>query len=334
MDVYGAFQLCAIGVLAAPVAVRHSSTYFNDPGRNTIFVWVLVLLAGLVSLTVEFYRVDSTLCKHDDHGRPIQSIKGFPYDDLATTRCGYLHCSPDPNEGPYSPIRGGSADNIYIIPAPDKLTFNTATLLAAACCIPAILLLVSMWFKVLEFIWKSSSSKDGDSAADVTEAPAEERDPVNAARPSLQREKHSQSLGNAECLERSNYQPADEPLAEEPATEKARPNRVANAIREYGEIVVFGAAVFVILVLGERNLFSPQIRYQQEPIVSHLAATVHAGSHMYIGQHRPMVTNRRHNISDPRFGISASSRSNGGRETTSRWHRSTSHSGAILHDFR
>lgn len=46
MDVYGAFQLCAIGVLAAPVAVRQSSTYFNDPGRNTIFLWVLVLLSG------------------------------------------------------------------------------------------------------------------------------------------------------------------------------------------------------------------------------------------------------------------------------------------------
>lgn len=51
MDVYGAFQLCAIGVLAAPVAVRQSSTYFNDPGRNTIFVWVLVLLSGTGSQT-------------------------------------------------------------------------------------------------------------------------------------------------------------------------------------------------------------------------------------------------------------------------------------------
>ena len=46
MDVYGAFQLCAIGVLAAPVTVRLSRTYFEDPGRNTIFVWSTIVLAG------------------------------------------------------------------------------------------------------------------------------------------------------------------------------------------------------------------------------------------------------------------------------------------------
>ena len=46
MDVYGAFQLCSIGILAAPVTVRLSSTYFNNPGRNTIFLWTCLLLAG------------------------------------------------------------------------------------------------------------------------------------------------------------------------------------------------------------------------------------------------------------------------------------------------
>jgi hypothetical protein len=48
MDVYGAFQLCAIGILAAPVTVKVSGTYFNDPGRNAIFVWTILLLAGEV----------------------------------------------------------------------------------------------------------------------------------------------------------------------------------------------------------------------------------------------------------------------------------------------
>ena len=46
MDVFGAFQLCAIGVLAAPVNVRLSKKYFNDPGRNAIFGWSALLLAG------------------------------------------------------------------------------------------------------------------------------------------------------------------------------------------------------------------------------------------------------------------------------------------------
>ena len=47
MDVYGAFQLCSIGILAAPVTVRLSRTYFFDPGRNIIFVWTLLILAGV-----------------------------------------------------------------------------------------------------------------------------------------------------------------------------------------------------------------------------------------------------------------------------------------------
>jgi hypothetical protein len=46
MDIYGAFQLCAIGILAAPVTVMLSKTYFNDPGRNTIFLWTFLLLIG------------------------------------------------------------------------------------------------------------------------------------------------------------------------------------------------------------------------------------------------------------------------------------------------
>jgi hypothetical protein len=51
MDVYGAFQLCAIGILAAPLTVRLSKTYFYDPGRNTIFLWTGLILAGKLCLT-------------------------------------------------------------------------------------------------------------------------------------------------------------------------------------------------------------------------------------------------------------------------------------------
>jgi hypothetical protein len=51
MDVYGAFQLCSIGILAAPVTVKVSRTYFYDPGRNTIFAWTALILAGEHTLT-------------------------------------------------------------------------------------------------------------------------------------------------------------------------------------------------------------------------------------------------------------------------------------------
>jgi hypothetical protein len=46
MDIFGAFQLCAIGILAAPVTVKLSSTYFFDPRRNLIFAWTILILAG------------------------------------------------------------------------------------------------------------------------------------------------------------------------------------------------------------------------------------------------------------------------------------------------
>lgn len=48
MDVFGAFQLCAIGVLAGPSTVKLSKTYFNTPGRNMIFAWTVLILAGIL----------------------------------------------------------------------------------------------------------------------------------------------------------------------------------------------------------------------------------------------------------------------------------------------
>lgn len=54
MDIFGAFQLCAIGILAAPVTVMMSKTYFNDPGRNTIFLWTFLLLIGMSVITIKY----------------------------------------------------------------------------------------------------------------------------------------------------------------------------------------------------------------------------------------------------------------------------------------
>ncbi|KAI8276418.1 hypothetical protein K4K60_007777 [Colletotrichum sp. SAR11_57] len=46
MDIYGALQFCSIGILAAPVTVKLSSTFFYDPGRNIIFLWTGLILSG------------------------------------------------------------------------------------------------------------------------------------------------------------------------------------------------------------------------------------------------------------------------------------------------
>jgi len=208
MDVFGAFQLCALGVLAAPVTVRRSTTYFNNKGRNIIFVWCLLVLAGLISLTVEFYRINPILCKVDNDGVPLSSNPNrFPFGNANCS----LTC--DTVNGPFSPLRGGSANNIYVIPAPTILTFDAATLLAAACCIPGVLLLAAMWIKILEVNWRARFTEQT-------------------------------SLG------------------------ERKSNGFTHLIRNYAEIVLFGAGVAAILIVGEMNFFSPQVDYETEPMAN------------------------------------------------------------------
>ncbi|KAE9976568.1 hypothetical protein BLS_002023 [Venturia inaequalis] len=48
---------------------------------------------------------------------------------------------------------------VYVIPVPSRLTFGEATIMAAACCIPAILSLISMRNKILYFNWRKRSGK-------------------------------------------------------------------------------------------------------------------------------------------------------------------------------
>ncbi|KAJ4524758.1 hypothetical protein HRR83_000385 [Exophiala dermatitidis] len=223
MDVFGAFQLCSIGILAAPVTVRLSRTYFNDTGRNLIFLWTGLILAGLLSLTVEFFRSNVTDCPRDDFGNVLSPDAGkFQYK----SQCG-LTCTVD--AGPHSPMRGGSANNIYVIPAPDKLTFGTATLLAAACCIPPILSIISMWKEILELNYKRTFP-----------------------------DRNKQEETN-ELISGTNGA----------TIEKMRQiNEKITEFLWAVQIPVIGAAVLAILVTGELNFFSPQILYQTEPIAS------------------------------------------------------------------
>ncbi|KAJ4305950.1 hypothetical protein N0V88_000740 [Collariella sp. IMI 366227] len=143
MDIYGALQLCAIGILTAPATVRLSNTYFNNPGRNILFIWTVMILTGLIALTVEFFRSSASPCMDDGSGHPLLAGSPFPYN---TATCGFT-CSVE--KGPWSPMRHGSADNIYVIPAPHIFSFGAATLVAAACCVPGILSIVSTWDKIL-----------------------------------------------------------------------------------------------------------------------------------------------------------------------------------------
>jgi hypothetical protein len=109
------------------------------------------LPTGLISLIIEFFRVKTFFVTQDGSGDAVSNNPAqFPYYEFATFG---LTCSQ--TAGPFSRLRQGSQNNIYVIPVPDRLTFDTAALMAAACCIPAILSMVSMWNKILEINWKS-----------------------------------------------------------------------------------------------------------------------------------------------------------------------------------
>lgn len=148
LDIFGAFQVCAIGILAAPLTVRLSRTYFYTPGRNIIFLWTILILMGLLALCVEFYRVTPTDCNININANSPRGSAAFLQQQ---PNCN-LTCSE--SAGPKSPLRGGSAADIYVIPVPQILTFNAGMLLAAGFCIPAILSLMFTWDKVLQTNWK------------------------------------------------------------------------------------------------------------------------------------------------------------------------------------
>lgn len=50
LDIFGTFQVCAIGVLAVPITLRYSKAYFETKGRNLVFSWMVLNLAGKVVL--------------------------------------------------------------------------------------------------------------------------------------------------------------------------------------------------------------------------------------------------------------------------------------------
>ncbi|KAJ5515058.1 hypothetical protein N7463_004610 [Penicillium fimorum] len=143
LDIYGMFQLCAIGVLTGPVIFRLSEDFWSTPGRGVIFLWTVTLLAGLLSLVIEFMRVTATICPSDDPASISWATGGmFTYGSNCSTAC-------TPEHGPISSLRLGPADNIYVVPVPTELSTGTTTLIAAGCCLTLLLLLVAT-FKILD----------------------------------------------------------------------------------------------------------------------------------------------------------------------------------------
>ena len=186
-------------------------------------------MLGLLSLTIEFYRTNPTPCLEDDHGNPISSkASNFPYSDAPSCS---LTCSVE--DGPHSPLRRMATKDIYIVPAPDTMSFGTATILSAACSVNALVWLAYMWDKILETNSKSRLHRM------VMRGHSDESD--------------------------------DEPIQGTNGATRKQMRGVNQRIGIFlliSVIPVFGGACLAILIWGEINMFSHQLSYQTEPIAS------------------------------------------------------------------
>ena len=179
---------------------------------------------GLLSITVELFRVETSRCTQDNAGNPISSdVSKFPYE---SANCS-LRCSVE--KGPFSPIRLGATNEIFVIPAPTKLTFGAVTLLAAACCIPAIISILYFWSLILQETWNNRFN--GGTESDRRDEPI---DGTNGA-----------TVGKMLQI-----------------------NGLVRTVLSTVEAPVFAAAVLAILILGEKNFFSKPVDYGTEPIAS------------------------------------------------------------------
>lgn len=125
-------------------------------------------------------------------------------------------------------MRDGSSDNLYVIPAPDKLTFGTATILSAACCVPAFLSLISLGSRIIRI------------RAEAT---------LNSRRDELDHEPIEGTNGAT-------------------AAKMKAVNQLIKMFLVAVEIPVFAAMVIAIIVLGERNFFSAPVLHYTEPAAS------------------------------------------------------------------
>lgn len=188
---------------------------------------------GLVSLTIVFYRTDTHPCP----SLPRDPSK-FPYGQY-TKICG-LECIPDTTK---SPARGGAGDNVYIIPAPQTLTFSTGILLSAGCCLHTVLCLVLMWTKTLEKNWKRMWGWG-----------------------TLVQGQQIGVSGDDEGEESLHL-----PIPGTNNATRASMNIINQRIGGFLSIVatlVFGGAGVALLIIGEINFFSKPVNYQTEPMAS------------------------------------------------------------------
>jgi hypothetical protein len=180
---------------------------------------------------VAFYRASAQPCLDSQGG--FVTVSAF----LNATAGGSLQTACAPQCSIITAIRQDPSNPSQWVLAPRRgMTFNTGTLLCAACCIPSILSLLSVWNKVMHFNWRRRWGRGNTNTA---EGIANEKKP-------------QQELTQEERDERD-----------------LRERWMDNRIRLFlglVERIVFMVCILAIVVLGEINFWSPQMRAGVEHI--------------------------------------------------------------------
>ncbi|EEY21995.1 conserved hypothetical protein [Verticillium alfalfae VaMs.102] len=181
----------------------------------------------------------------------------FPHGPRTT--CG-LTCSAA--DGPFSALRRGAANNIYVIPAPESLNFHTATLFSAGCCVHAGVCLLYMMNKILREKALRVQT-DADSSRDG--AQDEERQLSGEGRMDF-------IHGGVATAHRPAQDATTLDLEERHGGAFKHIFRMQSIPRETVvtilNTVLFGGAGLGVLAVGERNFHSAQLLYETEPLSS------------------------------------------------------------------
>ncbi|KAF8316870.1 hypothetical protein DL93DRAFT_2226674 [Clavulina sp. PMI_390] len=239
-DIFGTFQLCAIGVLCVPITVRYSKKYFESKGRNLVFMCTVLYLAGLLGLVVAFWRATPEPCL-DSNGQNVtfDDFWGLQRDNpqgVCTTPRWPNGCTTA------TAIRKDPSNPSQWVPAPHQgMTLNTATLLCAGCCIPAVLSLLSVWQKVMRLRWiQLWTGRHGSTEPATGSAP------------------NSSVTDEEAALTKKGLTENDVRWME----------RRINLILGLVERIVFFGWIIAIVVLGEENFWSREMRSGVEPMTS------------------------------------------------------------------
>ncbi|KAI7204825.1 hypothetical protein KC316_g522 [Hortaea werneckii] len=218
LDIYGAFQFCAIAILVAPMTARVSRTYFKDHGRNAIFVWSVFVVAEKGS---------------NGSTSPMANEVGMHIEDVDESH----------SAGPVHTF--GSTDLLHLLHRQSMLTKYAFEIKGS---------------QIQVFEINVDISGDDTLSRVYADLMALEREDVKFI--IVEGVAHSQL--SEEVLTRLAH---DSQIRKRDAPELKK-SRVSESLGKYLQILLFGGAVFAILVAGERNLFSSQMRYQTEPMAN------------------------------------------------------------------